>query len=72
MPKYRVTYFYLATGMEGIADTRDYGTVEASNPEEARRKVADKEASLSRSSDWSQKRLSDWMMSCLEAHELRS
>ena len=29
MMKFRVKYFYLATGMEGRADERDYGIVEA-------------------------------------------
>lgn len=33
--KYHVTYFYLATGMEGIADTEDYGIIEANSEEDA-------------------------------------
>lgn len=32
---YRVTYYYLATGMEGVADTRDFGLIEADSEEEA-------------------------------------
>lgn len=32
---YHVTYYYLATGMEGHADTADYGLVEASSAEDA-------------------------------------
>jgi hypothetical protein len=35
MNKYRVTYYYLATGMEGRADTADYGIIEANTSEEA-------------------------------------
>ncbi len=35
MPKYRVYYHYLATGMEGHADERDLGTFEADTKEEA-------------------------------------
>lgn len=33
--KYHVKYYYLATGMEGIADTKDFGIVEADSEEEA-------------------------------------
>ena len=39
MKKYRVTYFYLATGMEGMADEEDYGIVEADSGDEAVNKV---------------------------------
>ena len=35
MKTYHVTYYYLATGMEGVADTADYGLVEAESPEQA-------------------------------------
>jgi len=35
MSKYHITYFYLATGMEGQADTKDYGFVEANSAKEA-------------------------------------
>lgn len=35
MNKYHVTYYYLATGMEGIPDQRDYGCVLADSPEDA-------------------------------------
>ena len=38
--KYRVTYYYLATGMEGNADTHDYGIYEAESEQEAREVVA--------------------------------
>lgn len=43
MNKYHVTYFYLASGMEGMADTRDYGFVNADNEKEAKDIVAKKE-----------------------------
>ena len=33
--KYQITYFYLATGMEGKADIQDYGIWEGDTPEEA-------------------------------------
>lgn len=33
---YHVTYYYLATGMEGIPDREDYGTVSAESPEQAK------------------------------------
>ncbi len=36
MHTYHVTYFYLATGMEGHADTADHGYVEAWSAEEAK------------------------------------
>ena len=40
MTTYRVTYFYLATGMEGqAADERDFGLVDAETPTEAIDKV---------------------------------
>jgi len=35
MKKYHVTYYYLATGMEGYADTKDHGTILAKSAEEA-------------------------------------
>ena len=37
--KYHVTYWYLATGQEGVPYTHDYGIIEASTPEEAKFKV---------------------------------
>lgn len=36
---YHVTYYYLAIGMEGNADTADYGYVYANSREEAIEKV---------------------------------
>lgn len=38
--KYRVTYYYLATGMEGIPDIEDFGIVESENSDDARQQVA--------------------------------
>ena len=32
---YHVTFYYLATGMEGIPMTRDHGSISASSREEA-------------------------------------
>lgn len=40
MKKWHVTYYYLATGMEGVAATKDYGIVEAETEEEAIAKIA--------------------------------
>ena len=40
MPQYRVKYFYLATGMEGHADTKDYGVFDAETASEACDKAA--------------------------------
>lgn len=39
MHTYHVTYYYNATGMDGVADTRDYGYVQATSKEEAIEKV---------------------------------
>lgn len=35
MPYYDISYYYLATGMEGRADKRDYGTWYGSTKDEA-------------------------------------
>lgn len=40
--KFHVTYFYLATGMEGIPDTKDYGIIEADSAEDAKTIVTNK------------------------------
>jgi hypothetical protein len=58
---YRVTYYYLATGMEGHADVSDYGYVEAESEDAACRVVA-------RQVDGG--RNEEWMMSCLSAKEV--
>lgn len=59
---FHVTYFYLATGMEGRADRRDYGIVSARTSREAIRKVASREC----------KSVNDahWMEGCLTAKEV--
>jgi len=43
MPRYHVTYYYLATGMEGIADERDYGEIDAATPDDAIKKMCARE-----------------------------
>ena len=48
MKRYHVTYYYLATGMEGRADTADYGLVEAASAQEAIKKVME----FHKISDW--------------------
>ncbi len=35
MKEYHVTFYYLATGMEGIPSTKDYGIVKAHSAQEA-------------------------------------
>lgn len=40
MPRYQVKFYYLASGMEGEADERDYGEIVAASPDEAENKVA--------------------------------
>lgn len=57
--RFHVTYYYLATGMEGIADERDYGIVEAENADEARSIVAKQECRSVKDQQW--------MLSCLSA-----
>ena len=48
MARFHVTYYYLATGMEGRADSRDYGIVEAESADEAKDIVARRRGSYSR------------------------
>jgi len=64
MNRWRVTYYYLATGMEGNPDIRDYGVVSAATAKEACHIIAERETS----------NLEDqsWMMSCLSAKEENS
>jgi hypothetical protein len=35
MKTYHVTYYYCATGMEGRADTRDHGLIQANSEQDA-------------------------------------
>ena len=58
MKKFRVKYFYLASGMEGHPDQTDYGIISASSPEEACKKVASIYDEF------------DWMMAYLSAKEV--
>jgi hypothetical protein len=39
--KYHVTYWYLATGQEGIPYTHDYGIIESDTPENAKLKAVE-------------------------------
>lgn len=40
MRKYHVKYYYLATGMEGVADEKDFGMIEAESEKDAMEYVA--------------------------------
>lgn len=63
MYRYHVTYYYLASGMEGNADTKDYGIVWANNSDQARMMIAKQISS----------NLNDiaWVMGCLTAKKVR-
>jgi len=39
--KYHVTFWYLATGQEGIPYTHDYGIIESDTPENAKLKAVE-------------------------------
>lgn len=41
MNKYHVTYWYLASGQEGIPYEKDYGIIEATSAENAKLKVVE-------------------------------
>lgn len=61
MALYHVTYYYLATGMEGHAQREDFGVVEADSPEAAVGKVIDQHY-------WMQdKATRDFVRGCLSA-----
>lgn len=62
LDEYHVTYYYLATGMEGIADIRDYGVISASSPEDACNQIAVRE----------EPNHVAWMLSCLSASKVKS
>jgi hypothetical protein len=68
MNKYHVTYYYLATGMEGIADEKDYGIIEAKNCDDAIDIVANKilpvDEMYGPNNSWSSR---DFMKGCLSA-----
>ena len=63
MTKFRVTYFYMATGMDH-PDRKDYGVHEAKDKNSACVKVACYEYELGT-------REHDWMMGCLTAIEMK-
>jgi hypothetical protein len=60
MSAWHVTYYYLATGMEGHADEEDHGVVMAATAEDAKRDVA-------RRCSHGDPELESWYMSCLRA-----
>jgi hypothetical protein len=41
MNKYHVTYWYLASGQEGVPYTDDYGIIESDSPENAKLKAVE-------------------------------
>jgi hypothetical protein len=65
MRQFHVTFYYLASGMEGRADVQDYGIVYANNETEAKRKAAE-----GRHPDMSPQDI-NWTMGCLTAKEIR-
>lgn len=69
MKHFRVSYFYLATGMEGHADRRDFGVVDAPDAHTACRTVATRESHAD--AGYTRQEAIDWMMSCLSAEEVR-
>ena len=62
--RWHVTYYYLATGMEGRPDIEDYGIVEAPDSELAKDKAA-----RQRHPNMSERDL-DWVCGCLPAKAL--
>ena len=64
--KYHVTYFYLATGMEGRPDTKDYGIVVAEDEEGAKNIVTTLQEHKEEPG-WTVKQLDSWFKSCLSA-----
>lgn len=65
MYPYHVTFFYLATGMEGHADTRDYGIFYANSEDEAKDKAINQNGGrMFDRSTWA------WTKSCLTAKRL--
>ena len=65
MTKFDVNYFYLATGMEGRADTQSHGIFEADSKAEAVEKAIEKDYSHESES------LKSWTRSCLIATEVK-
>jgi len=65
MPYYQIDYFYLATGMDGIPDTKDYGVWFGSTPEIAKGLAINHHDGRGLSPTTVQ-----WIMSCLTAREI--
>lgn len=63
LKSYHVTFYYLATGMEGVADKRDYGVFRAASKDAAQRQVL-KTHFPNNKRDW------DWIQGCLTAKEV--
>ncbi len=63
MKRWKMTYYYLATGMEGHADIRDYGIVEAKSSDEAC-EICAKQRNPGRPD------LERWDIGCLSAKEI--
>lgn len=61
MSKFHVKYYYCVTGMEGRADEKDYGIIDAPSAHEAKHMVAKQTHP-----DASEERIR-WIMSCLSA-----
>lgn len=68
MKSFHVTYYYLASGMEGNADTADYGVVQANTAQDACRLVADRETN--RMAGYMDSSLRSWLLGCLTAKEV--
>ncbi len=66
MNTYHVTYYYLATGMEGHADEQDYGYVEAYSSEEAKDIAAKRRHPRVSQTDL------NWIKGCLTARKVRT
>jgi len=75
---YRVTYYYNAQGMEGRADTQDYGLVSAASKNDAINRIAKQEHPENLEYQVvgdhyelvdTNKRDRDWLKSCLTATE---
>lgn len=68
MRSFHVTYFYLASGMEGQAETADYGVVQAESERDACNIVAARESTRMRGRKDSE--LHCWLLGCLSAKEV--
>lgn len=64
--KYKVRYYYLATGMEGRADERDYGVIEANCADDAKNIVA-----VNIYPKFEDKHNRDWFRGCLIAEPVK-